>query len=456
MASQKELQKSGVLELQEARLCVLDENGMKSFLDIHEQIVFFILSQDLFESSININISMVDAVGHLSRFNKSGYQGQEFVELKCKKPGDDGELIDLQFWIYEISEIGGNFKNDGSSYNLLGKTKEKIIDTYSDVNQAFTGTYSSVANTIFDNYITKDSRNKKLFKKYPGFNFKKRSFDVHESVVENQFIVPGLQPFAAIDMCARRCLGRKGSNAAASNIFTFYETIGGYKFHCLDDLINDGKKNHPDPDLTFEYEPMRERNEGGGGLQASGIRFDRKIREIVSLKTSDNLMNGNGGVLKNTVLIVDTVSKSYSRRLYDYESQFNNVPHLGNTPLVDSNYLNNFVRPSYEHLYFKDSTKNNQQFDQILGVGLPFVVQLYNLQLTFVIEGDTSIKPGQVLKINLPELSAITSQPTDRFSTKFSGFWLVKNVLHEYSRDAFHTTISCLKDSISEAMGEEI
>lgn len=453
MASQKELPTTGVLELQQARLCVLSADGMKSFVPIEDQISYFVMTQDLFESSITLQLTMVDSLGHLTRFNKTGYQGQEFLSLKCKKPGEDGELIDLQFWIHTVNEVGGNNKNDGTSYNLVGTTKEKLIDVYSDVNQAFTGTYSQIANTIFDNYITKDSRKKKLFKRYEAVTFKERKLDVHESVVENQFIVPGLQPFDAIDFCARRCLGRKGSNAAASNMFVFYETIDGYKFHCLDDLIKDGKENFPNADLTFEYEPQRERKDGT--LEPSGKRVDRKIREIVSVKTSDNMMNSNGGVLKNTVLTVDTVGKTYKKRVYDYNSQFKNLQHLGDTPLVDTDYVDNFVKPSYEHLYFQDSTKRNQQFDQILSIGIPYMVQLHNLQLIFAIEGDTNIKPGMVLNLKIPEQSSITEGVTDRNSTKFSGYWLVKGVTHEYTRDAFHTTISCLKDSISEAIGKK-
>jgi hypothetical protein len=60
-----------------------------------------------------------------------------------------------------------------------------------------------------------------------------------------------------------------------------------------------------------------------------------------------------------------------------------------------------------------------------------------------------------VLDIKLPEFSAINSNPTERLGSKYSGFWLVSTVTHEYTRDAFFTTISCLKDSISEAIGKK-
>ena len=453
MANVLESQSAGVLELQQARLCVLDENGIKSFVPIEDQIAFFVMTQDLFEPSIRINFQIVDALGHLTRFNKAGYQGQEFVQLRCKKPGEDGQQIDLQFWIHDISEIGGNFKNDGSSYNLTGITKEKLISTYSDVNQAFNSTYSEAANSIFTNYITKDTRKKKLFKKYEAFSFEDRKLNVHDSVVENQFIIPGHQPFKAIEMCARRAMGRKGSNTKSTSLYTFYETIDGYNFHCIDDLIREGKSKHPDPDLTFEYEPQRERKEGTA--EPSGKRFDRKIRDIISLKTSDNLFNGNAGTLKNQVLIVDAIGKTYKKRVFDYNAEFKDLPHLGDTQLVDKDYVNAFVRPSYEHMYIQDSTKSNQFFDQVLSVRTAYTLQLHNLQMTFVIEGDTSIKPGMVLDIKLPELSAITENITERYSTKFSGFWLVSTVVHEYTRDAFHTTISCLKDSIKEAIGQK-
>jgi len=451
MATSNELMKAGVLDLQEVTLCVLGKDGMKSFVPIMDQVSSFILTQSLFEQSVVCQFEIIDSVGHATRFNKSGYQGQEFISLKCKKPGEDGKQIDLQFWAYSIDEAGTNAKNDTASYSILCATKEKLISTYSEVNQSYSGTYSSAAKSIFDNYINQDSRKKKFFKKYDGFTFRERKLDLHESIVENQFIIPGKQPFDAIQMCARRCIGRKGSNVKASNIFIFYETVDGYNFHCIDDLIKDGIAGHPNPDLTFEYEPMRDKKDG----EVSGKRFDRKIRDLISLKTSDTLMNGNGGVFQNTVLSIDTVGKTYKKQIFDYNTQFDNLTHLGNKPLVDNEYIENFAQPNYEHVYYKDSTKQNQYFENVIGTGLPFITHLHNLQLTFVIEGDTTIVPGMVLDIKLPEFSAINSNPTERLGSKYSGFWLVSTVTHEYTRDAFFTTISCLKDSISEAIGKK-
>jgi len=441
----EQLQKAGVLDLKQVQLCVLNNTGIKSQVDVKDQVAMFSLVQDLFSSSIQATFTMSDSTGNITRFNKSGYQGQEFISLRCKKPGSDEKLIDLQFWIYDVSEISGSFKNDSSTYTLSGITKEKLIDVYSDVNQSFNSSYSDAAVSIFDNYIKNDSRNKKLFKSYSGFAFKPRSLEVHESRVENQFIIPGKQPFDAIDFCARRCLGRKGSNSKASSIFLFYENINGYYFHCLDDLINDGKRNVTS-DLTFEYEPMKKDNDGK--------RFDRKIRDLSSVKTSDNLVNANGGVFKNSVLIVDPVGKTFSRKVFDYNIKFNDLQHLNEKQLIDNEYITEFTRPTYEHLFLKDTTKKNQHFDQILNFGIPYIVQLHNLQIQMSIEGDTSIVPGQVIFLKVPEMSAITDKPLERSSTKFSGYWLVTNVVHEYTRDSFLTTLTVMKDSISEALGE--
>jgi len=159
-------------------------------------------------------------------------------------------------------------------------------------------------------------------------------------------------------------------------------------------------------------------------------------------------------VFKNSVLIVDPVGKTFSRKVFDYNIKFNDLQHLNEKQLIDNEYITEFTRPTYEHLFLKDTTKKNQHFDQILNFGIPYIVQLHNLQIQMSIEGDTSIVPGQVIFLKVPEMSAITDKPLERSSTKFSGYWLVTNVVHEYTRDSFLTTLTVMKDSISEALGE--
>lgn len=435
--SQVEFGKGAITD---ARLLVFGPDKVKESMPLTDKIFSFSLSQDLFRESIHIVLTIQDDIGFITRFNKFGLQGQEYLLLKYQN-SDGISSFDLQFWIYDVGDIEFSKRGDGMKVNLSGFTKEKVIDTYTSVNQAYDDTYSNVANSVFDSYITKSSITRNFFTRANGF--KTRKLFIHDSLVQNDFIIPGKQPFEAIEMCSRRAMGRKGGNTASS-AFIFYEDISGYHFKNLEDIISEGKKS--DKIRKYEYTPMAEKS--------SGKNVNNQIQKLFQGKIGNNLHNGNGGILKNKVLVVDPVKKTFFNNVYDYSTNFSVFKHLGDSQLIDNDFINNFTKPSYEHLYLKDSTKKNQRFDTVIGNRTPFIIQLHNMSISFEIYGDVSIVPGEVVYLEIAEFSGITDNRSSKMSTKLSGYWLINEVMHIHTSESLLTTVTCMKDSITKAIGE--
>lgn len=446
-----ELQSAGQVDIQEATIVLLDKSGIKQTESIIDMIAQVNIIEDLFEGPVTCSVVLAESKGALTRFNKKGFQGQEFLFLRLKKPGDSGVTsLSQQFWIYDVTDIEFNTTNDTASLTLNCISKEKIIDVYSSVNKAFNGTYSDAAKSIFENQIVNSGVRKKYLKDYGEYTFDIPKLNIHESPAEQKFIIPGKQPFEAIEFCMRRIFGRTGGVETSGNFFTFYELCnGGYNFHNVENLIDEGKKRleaDEDGDYHFEMAPMADKTKN--------VNFDRKIKEFSDIKTTNNLENANGGVLKNKVRTVDMVGKTYFDIEYDYKTKFNQFRHLGSTPLIDDDYVDMFAQSNYEFLVLKDTTKENQFYEYVVGHRLPYISVLHNLQCSFSIDGDFKMKPGVVLNLRVPEISATTENPAERFDTKFSGNWLISRVSHSFNKNQHSTSVSLLKDSLIEAIGD--
>ena len=194
-----------------------------------------------------------ESEGTLTRFNKIGIQGQEFLVLHFRTP--DKKEVKLEFFVHAVDGLDFSRQNQTSMLTLKCVTKEHLISTIGSVNRGYINkTYGEAAAAIYGGDILKSSVYKNYFgnKQYSPFaGFEIRPFDVHPTDGIQDWIIPGLQQDDAIEFCARRSLGK----GTPMNLFLYYETFEGYCFHNVEKLINDGLKLVEERDLVFFYKP---------------------------------------------------------------------------------------------------------------------------------------------------------------------------------------------------------
>ena len=442
---------SGVLNIDKAMLGVIGDGGVNAFVDLQGTniLVNTIVKQSLFNPNIELSMTISEGLGHLTTFNQKGLQGQEFVSLKCTKPGlksKDGTPaeteMELEFWVTSIDDVEFGMKGDTQSYQLNGITKESILDNYSSVNQSYSTSYSNTANSIFVSHIQKNSIAKKFFKDYGSLNLQTRSFDTHDSKIVNDFVIPGLKPFKAIDMCARRSY----IPSSFGNLWTFYQDFDGYHFHNVEQLIKDGKQKADanKEDFTIDYSVTPD--------NAENVRVDRQISSIDEVSGGDTFLNTGTGTFKNTVRAIDIIGQTYNDTSFNYNEKFKKFEHLGTTQLVDKFFIDNFTTSNYEHLYLKDTSKQNQYYEQVLGHRVPFFISLNNMKCNVVTDADLFWKPGQVVKLNIgADMTGFTEKSPEEH--KFAGYWLVEQVTHIFNAAEATTAMVLIKDSVTNILG---
>jgi len=93
--------KLGNLVIDALHLVTLNKDGsIKSGpVELYSKIVSAVLNQSLFESSITLTLTISEAEGMLTRFNKKGILGQEFVILTAHNNHANDNPINLQFHV---------------------------------------------------------------------------------------------------------------------------------------------------------------------------------------------------------------------------------------------------------------------------------------------------------------------------------------------------------------------
>ena len=441
---------SGVVNIEKAVLGIVDVSGVTSLIDLQGTNILLntVIKQSIYSPDIELSLSISEGLGHLTSFNKVGLQGQEFVQLKIVKPGVKDKKgtkapteIDLQFWCKSVQDVEFGDKADTQSYQLDCITKESILNTFSSVNQSFSQTYSNTANSIFVSHIQKNSVAKKFFKKHGAIDFTKPSITTHDSKIVNDFIIPGLTPFKAIDMCARRSF----IPSSFGNLWTFYQNFDGYYFHNIEQLIKEGKEKAKAnaEDFTLDYNVTPDKVEN--------LRVDRQAHNISDIDGSDTLINSGTGTFKNTVRTVDIISQTYTDTSFNYNEKFSKFEHLGEAQLADKSWVDNYTSSNYEHLYLKDTSKQNQYFEQVLGHRIPYFVTLNNLKCSVTTDGDLFWKAGQVVSIAVSEQTGFTKKSAEEH--KFAGYWLVEQVTHIFNAAEATTVLTLVKDSVSSVLG---
>ena len=221
------------------------------------------------------------------------------------------------------------------------------------------------------------------------------------------------------------------------NLFLYYETFDGYCFHNVEKLINDGLKLVDERDLTFFYKPTED--------AVSPVDPLRKVENIGGPHQSDTASRIGSGAFKNKVRTINLINQNFNDIQYTYSSEDRQAT-LGETFLVDKEWQEIFQgNDNHEMLMLKDNSKKNQFFEYIQGHRMAYTQQLTSLSCSFDIQGDTSIVPGTVCKFDIPEMAGTSG--TERIEpTKFSGNWLISDVINTFDSENHRTSLNLIKD----------
>ena len=200
--------------------------------DLTERFAAIEITQSIFSPFMTMDVAIGASAGMVERFGTFGLQGEEFIFIDCYTP--QRTRLKMTFYVTNV-EVEHDELNQASSVLFTCVSKEKLINDISSINQSYIGTSSKIAEKVFNNKIANNTVSKKL-KGAASIVWDKPLIAVMDSYQEEDIIIPGKTPFAAIDMCARRAYG---GAAVPSSFYTFYQTPYGFRFDSVEELIKE-------------------------------------------------------------------------------------------------------------------------------------------------------------------------------------------------------------------------
>jgi hypothetical protein len=229
--------------------------------------------------------------------------------------------------------------------------------------------------------------------------------------------------------------------------YFFYETYEGFKFKSIDKLF----EQNPKRKLIF--------NNIIGEIPPGydGKILDYSFDSTIDLKTS--LLTGS--LFNSKLKGVNAFESSYRENQFDHKNQglTNNIGGI-DFPLVASDLK---IQEQVTRILYKwddpgflvegkdlisqllKSTYTNYNNDEILRQSYVRYNNLFNIKLSIAISGDMSLRAGDLLHCDFPE---VTSNTTKSYSKKKSGIYMISDVCHRITKNGCYTRLNLVRDSI--------
>ena len=265
-----------------------------SLIDLKAMCAEIAIFEDVESSSVSIQVLIEDGIGIIERFP---LVGDEKIVISYRTPSFD-DYIEAEFDVYKHSVINKS-KERVREYAIIGISPETKIDLVSSVDTSYKLSGSETVKAVYNTYFTNKSKLKNT-----------KRIEVSDSFGTQYSIGNGRSPMAFINSIAKDSQSEK---YPASN-YTFYETLDRkFHFKTLDELMQG--------EVVQDFY-LADAGKSLGDIQRRAEKdtiFPYQVITDIEVKDGINgLRKIMGGGYRNSVRVVDPVTKTFSERTFDY------------------------------------------------------------------------------------------------------------------------------------------
>lgn len=393
--------------------------------------------QDIFANAMTGNCSISDGAnifGHLVA------QGFEFLHIVYDKPGLN-KPVDQRFRVYSKKVIPE--KLSSQTVILRFCSEELMISKGTAFSKSYSGMLiSDIVKDIMTNIL------KTPAKLFPSGN-------IETTTNINSFNMPHMNPFQTINWLAAR-----STSSYVGATFMFYENQTGYNFRSLQSL-----ENVPGPSLIYNVNVKN--IQGDPNLDF----YDVSNYEIV--QTPDSMESLMSGRFASRLMTLDPLRQKYTQ--YDLNGddlfkdsinlgtgkQYNNFQdRLGHTlsTSYDSKrtfYPTNLGQDTASYIQGKQQV-NQSNVEKWLLERQSQLMTLMGMRIKISIPGNSLIKVGDVIQLNLPSIEPQVGSSEGSTSRKldpyYSGLYLVTAIRNRMDIRIYETIVELAKDSLANSI----
>ena len=396
------------------------------------------IKQSLLRYAISLEISLIDGINLV----EDGLLALgSVIEVTLYKYDDDANKIFLKFYVTNIENSIQTTRQKERVYDIVAYTFPAVTNAWPLQQFYPEDTPSNVIKQIVkDRFTTPIKSDKEIG---TGDNW----ID-SKNVIKNGFIFHQIKPFDAIS----RLLSQSLSSQSDDSAYFFYQDYQGFKLRTARSIASDANKQR-----SWKYTFYPERNNSTTENSAEKDYF--RVLYLSQYEHSNYFDLLASGVLRSEIVLIDLVNRQVKTptKTFEYDKDNKNIFLLGNNSAIDTSYpvfarnkeLNpldlkyDFTPASYiavsENAWERDDYLEEKYLYARAQKSL-----LEQTKITIEVYGNPSIKPGDILNLNVPAKSGITE---DEDSNRQSGDFIVGAVKHNVKGTIFQTYVDLYKDA---------
>ena len=417
----------------------------KKPLEIGELVFGFTYYEDITKPFISANLNINDSGSNLIGSGSGPITGGELVEIDVEGP--DNKDYSYTFKVYRV----GDRINSGKiqNYNLGLISAEALDDPQTRIKKTLSGRPDEIVRQVLNE---------------EGLNTAKQY--IADPCDNYKTIIPkNLTPFAICaklqDQSIPTGAGGKGDGEGAETVdgkysegtagFFFFENFNGYNFRSIDSLMDlKGKMglNNAGQDSTVKT-----------FQDSAGLELDTTLLDV-HFTSEINLMQGlRTGAYALRCQYYNFSTGDYDESTYSAAKSWSKLAHLGSQDGLTPGQQSLAKRPTRivsaildDESYYsgQDAAADDLLFKDRTPETLPQAISrnyLLNTQgLRVVVPGNLQLVVGNVVRVNLQNMSTQSDREIESVDQEHSGFYLVTALSRSYSTiDKRVTTMLSLK-----------
>lgn len=363
-----------------------------------DQIIGFDVYEDMAKPTLFATFTFSDNIGLIDKFP---IIGEEEVIVEFQTPGLD-KPTKYVFKSYEVANVQKEMNGKGVMYTLKCVSEEHLYNGGSLVTRSYTDIIGNIVPSILSSYLKTE---------------KPMILDQTKGIQTLAF--PKLNPLQSIDMCRQRAVSKDFPTSS----YVFFENQDGFNFKTIEGLIKDSKP-------TIGSRVFNAQQDSTANKDAQGDSF-RTIQQYESIARADSNSKAAEGVFKAVTKTFDLATKTFSSVDFDMRKVFNSfeAPSDGKQIPNSNEFIEKYGSGTPKTFFAPRNSNSPDNFiDTMIATRNAFSV-LLNSDVTRVkVYGDSGLKVGTLITMNLPEASGTTGKKQrDQLS---SGNYMIVRLRH--------------------------
>lgn len=366
--------------------------------NLYGQLSALTITEDIFNPCLVCEVVINDAIGLLTSLP---IVGGEKIEINFQTPGKDPYICEM--YVVSVNNIYPNENNTSMVYIIKAVSEEILFGTTPNLEKSYNTTIDKIIEDILTNIL---NTKKKLYldptKGIQKINFNRKS------------------PFDAIDWL--RTKAQSAINKSSS--YVFFENKYGFNFNTIENLMAKNQDKSIDKVITKYISTATEFQSPklADQLVQFGIGQHFNILDLMKL-----------GSLNNKHQTFDLITKkltNYDFKLPDFGRFSGTEKKKISIPITDDVYTKYCKDNSSYTFSLVDSSRSDSYIGDIISNKIGFSGIQFNRTTDILINGDTSVSCGNMIKINIPKIDGLDKKQESQ-EPFINGNYFISRIQHK-------------------------